>query len=58
MTVYCSKCGTQLPDNAAFCMKCGANIARAWFARYDHKGNNIALVIDGNSGALINSIGI
>ena len=29
-----------------------------WFAKYDHKGNKIALVIDGNSGAVINSIGL
>jgi hypothetical protein len=24
--LYCPKCGTQLPDDAAFCMKCGTNI--------------------------------
>jgi hypothetical protein len=29
-----------------------------WFARYDHKGNKIVLVIDGNSGSVINSIGL
>jgi hypothetical protein len=29
-----------------------------WFARYNHKGNKIALVIDGNSGAIIYSIGL
>lgn len=27
MTVYCPKCGAQMPDAAEFCMKCGANIA-------------------------------
>jgi hypothetical protein len=32
--------------------------APIWFARYDRKGNKIALVIDGNSGAVINSIGL
>ena len=32
--------------------------APIWFARYDHKGNKIALVIDGNSGDVINSIGL
>ncbi|MGI0090351.1 MAG: zinc-ribbon domain-containing protein [Nitrososphaerales archaeon] len=32
--------------------------APVWFARYDHKGDRIALVIDGNSGNLINSIGL
>ena len=32
--------------------------APIWFARYDHKGNKIALVIDGNSGSVINSIGL
>jgi hypothetical protein len=32
--------------------------APIWFARYDHKGNKIVLVIDGNSGAVINSIGL
>jgi len=31
--------------------------APIWFIRYDHKGNTIALVIDGNSGGVINSIG-
>ena len=29
-----------------------------WFVRYDHKGKKIAFVIDGNSGAPINSIGL
>jgi hypothetical protein len=29
-----------------------------WFVRYDHKGNKIVFVIDGNSGAPINSIGL
>lgn len=29
-----------------------------WFVRYDHKGGKIALVIDGNSGGIINSIGL
>lgn len=29
-----------------------------WFARYDHKGNKIVLVVDGNSGNAINSIGL
>lgn len=29
-----------------------------WFARYDHKGKKIVLVIDGNSGGVINSIGL
>jgi hypothetical protein len=29
-----------------------------WFVRYDHKGNKIAVVIDGNSGLVINSIGL
>ena len=23
--MYCSKCGCQLPDNSAFCAKCGAS---------------------------------
>jgi ssDNA-binding Zn-finger/Zn-ribbon topoisomerase 1 len=32
--------------------------APIWFARYDFKGKKIALVIDGNSGAVINSIGL
>lgn len=32
--------------------------APIWFARYDHKGNKIALVIDGNLGSVINSIGL
>ena len=32
--------------------------APIWFARYDHKGNKIVFVIDANSGAAINSIGI
>jgi len=25
--VFCSRCATQIPDNAAFCQKCGAAIA-------------------------------
>jgi len=29
-----------------------------WFVRYDHKGNKIVLVVDGNSGNTINSIGL
>ncbi len=29
-----------------------------WFVRYDHKGNKIVLVVDGNSGTPINSIGL
>ena len=29
-----------------------------WFAKYDHKGNKIVLVIDANSGRVINSVGI
>ncbi|MDA4116451.1 MAG: zinc ribbon domain-containing protein [Thaumarchaeota archaeon] len=29
-----------------------------WFVRYEHKGNKIAFVIDGNSGGPVNSIGL
>ena len=29
-----------------------------WFAKYDHKGNKIVLVIDANSGQIINSVGL
>ncbi len=32
--------------------------APVWFARYDHKGKKIVLVIDANSGGIINSIGL
>jgi len=32
--------------------------APIWFARYDHKGKKIVLVIDGNSGGVINSMGL
>jgi hypothetical protein len=32
--------------------------APIWFAQYDHKGKKIILVIDGNSGGVINSIGL
>lgn len=32
--------------------------APIWFARYDHEGKKIVLVIDGNSGGVINSIGL
>ena len=32
--------------------------APIWFARYVHQGNKIALVIDANSGGVINSIGL
>jgi hypothetical protein len=29
-----------------------------WFAKFDHKGNKIVLVIDANSGKVINSVGL
>jgi len=29
-----------------------------WFVRYDHGGNKIVLVVDGNSGNIINSLGL
>jgi DNA-directed RNA polymerase subunit RPC12/RpoP len=29
-----------------------------WFVKYDHKGNKIVLVIDANSGRIINSLGL
>jgi hypothetical protein len=32
--------------------------APIWFSRYDHKGSKIVLVIDANSGKLINSMGL
>ena len=32
--------------------------APIWFAKYDHKGNKIILVVDANSGRVINSIGL
>jgi hypothetical protein len=32
--------------------------APIWFARFDHKGNKIVLVVDASSGRLINSMGI
>lgn len=32
--------------------------APIWFAKYDHKGNKIVLVIDANSGRVINSLGL
>jgi hypothetical protein len=32
--------------------------APVWFARFDHKGAKIVLVIDGNTGEVINSIGL
>ena len=32
--------------------------APIWFASYDHKGKKMILVIDGNSGGVINSIGL
>lgn len=32
--------------------------APIWFARYDHDGKKITLVIDGNSGGVINSVGL
>jgi hypothetical protein len=32
--------------------------APIWFARYDHKGNKIVLLIDADSGNVINSIGL
>ncbi len=32
--------------------------APIWFARYDHQGKKISLVVDANSGGVINSIGL
>jgi len=32
--------------------------APIWFARYDHKGKKIVLVLDANSGQVINSLGL
>jgi hypothetical protein len=32
--------------------------APIWFARYDHKGRKVVLVIDANSGRIINSLGL
>lgn len=32
--------------------------APIWFTKYDHKGNKIILVVDANSGRVINSIGL
>jgi DNA-directed RNA polymerase subunit RPC12/RpoP len=32
--------------------------APIWFAKYDHKGNKIILVVDASSGRVINSIGL
>jgi DNA-directed RNA polymerase subunit RPC12/RpoP len=32
--------------------------APIWFVRYDHKGKKISVVFDGNSGLVINSIGL
>jgi hypothetical protein len=29
-----------------------------WFAKYDHNGRKIALIVDGHNGGLINSIGL
>ncbi len=29
-----------------------------WFVRYDHKGNKIVLVVDENSGNVINGMGL
>jgi hypothetical protein len=32
--------------------------APIWFSRFDHKGKKIVLVIDANSGKVINSLGL
>jgi len=32
--------------------------APIWFSKFDHKGNKIVLVIDANSGSVINSVGL
>jgi hypothetical protein len=32
--------------------------APIWFARYDHKGKKVVLVVDANSGRVINSLGL
>jgi predicted RNA-binding Zn-ribbon protein involved in translation (DUF1610 family) len=46
------------------CPSCGTPIAPKFGemiiarAKYDHRGNELVLVVDGNSGGLINSIGL
>ena len=32
--------------------------APIWFGRYDHEGRKVALVVNANSGGVINSIGL
>jgi hypothetical protein len=32
--------------------------SQIWFVRYDHKGRKVILVVDANSGGVLNSIGL
>lgn len=44
--MYCSKCGTRLPDNAKFCAKCGENI----------RGNNRSVEVGYKKSMLFNQL--
>ena len=56
-SMFCNKCGTQLPDNSAFCSKCGNRLAPATPpASYNPQPNPQAGPTDALSIAILNAI--
>ena len=41
MARFCSACGSEMVDNAAFCPKCGKSVASGASASRDYSGNGI-----------------
>ena len=42
--MFCAKCGTELPDNAKFCVKCGNQINRVKDDETVHQDNNFEVL--------------
>ncbi|MCF7803840.1 MAG: zinc ribbon domain-containing protein [Candidatus Marinimicrobia bacterium] len=38
--MYCTQCGTELPDQAQFCAKCGAEKVNRWQTKSQHSENS------------------
>jgi predicted amidophosphoribosyltransferase len=39
-SILCKSCGTRLPENAGFCLKCGRKVDRYVPASYGHQNSN------------------
>lgn len=48
--MFCMKCGTQIPDDANFCYKCGASIGQAVRITDEPKWEHCEIVYDCNEG--------